>query len=66
MHMNDAQLRPLASTPEPEPTSAPLARIEPSHIHIPRPSRLGQARLTRQAGQPPVLVQPEPALDDAA
>ena len=47
-------------------TSPDFARTEPSHIHIPRPSRLRQSAVTHCDDEAPVPAQLELALEEAA
>jgi hypothetical protein len=43
-----------------------MVPVEPSHIHIPRPSRVGRASVTHRGDPVPAPVQLEPALDETA
>ena len=47
-------------------TGPNLATVEPSHIHVPRPSRVRQATVTHPDERARGPVQLEPALEEAA
>lgn len=60
-HLRQAAHNPCHSASE-------AACVEPSHIHIPRPSRLARAVLGQPASEiePPVVVQLDLAAEQAA
>ena len=47
-------------------TAADAATREPSHIHIPRPSRLGRSLAARDAERAPAPAELELAVEQAA
>jgi hypothetical protein len=62
--MSNAQVREVTDA-HGAATDPATARTEPSHIHIPRPSRVGQAIISRRDGRDPMPVV-ELALEAAA
>jgi hypothetical protein len=62
--MISTDLRAVTATPRA--TGPDGAAAEPSHIHIPRPSRVGRSAVARRDVAAPVPARPEPALEEAA
>ena len=62
--MSHTDLRAIIDAPPA--TGADAATTEPSHIHIPRPSRVGRPSVRHLDDEAPVPVQLELALDAAA
>ena len=62
--MSDTKLRELID--ERRAAGADAAADEPSHIHIPRPSRVQLTPVAQSEDETPVLAQLDLALDDAA
>jgi hypothetical protein len=63
--MITTQLRAVTDAPR-QAIGQDLAAVEPSHIHIPRPSRVKQSSIAPRDDAAPVPVQLDLALEQAA